>query len=314
MSKANEGSFSTQALEEALRGTPTGTLLQITASDLNQLAVHFFPAKGDAQSSILFLHGGGAHGLAGYQYLANQLSTNENVNVYLMDLRGHGLSQGPRGDTPSVEQVWQDVKTLMEYILEDYGEIPILLGGHSSGSGLLLNYISWKESISADGYIFISPYLGYKSSTERENNDTPFATADSSVFVSYYMSNGDEDGNTPAVFFNYSSQVLENDPLLITSITVQMSLAMTADRPKEQFKAIDKPFCLFIGEEDELLDPQGVMDYGDLPPSSIKDQSICAILPEELHLSMLLNIHEPITQYLLKAEFISTDETNSSDL
>jgi alpha-beta hydrolase superfamily lysophospholipase len=240
-------------------------------------------------AALIFLHGGGAYSGAGYQFLAKSLSDKYNISVFLLDLRGHGNSPGPRGDSPSVEQVWRDVKALSDNIKKLHPDLRLFLGGHSSGAGLVLNYLSWYRDPHLSGYIFLSPQLGYKSMTERTGNPNPFAIADTDVFVKYAISQGQAYGNTPAVTFNYPDEVMQRQPLLIKSITVFMSLAMTPDNPQEQFKDIDKPFALFIGEKDELFDTEKVIRFADLADMKLRDKSMVRIVEGENHLSILLS-------------------------
>jgi acylglycerol lipase len=259
----------------------------IQATDGLKLAYYAIEAQFPL-ASLIFLHGGGAYSGAGYQYLAKSLADKYQISVFLLDLRGHGNSQGPRGDSPSVEQVWRDVNVLSDYVKSLHPDLQLFLGGHSSGAGVVLNYMSWYRDPNLSGYIFLSPQLGYKSKTERPDNPNPFAAADTDVFVKYGISQGQAYGNTQAVFFNYPDEIMQKQPLLIKSITVFMSLAMTPDNPQEQFKDIDKPFALFIGEKDELFDAGKVIRFADFTDKKLKARSTVSIAEGQTHLSILL--------------------------
>jgi acylglycerol lipase len=198
-----------------------------TATDGVKIAYYVKAPLTAPDAVLIFIHGGGAHSTAGYQHLAHGLSTKHNVCVYLFDIRGHGRSGGPRGDTPTVEQVWLDVKMFIDSIREKHKGIPLYLGGHSSGGGLVLNYASWNKRSQPDGYVFIAPHFGYKSGTERKDIEHPFARVDMDVFIANAMSQGKEHGNTPAVYFNYSEERLKSSPLLLRYITCNMAYAIT---------------------------------------------------------------------------------------
>jgi acylglycerol lipase len=258
------------------------------ASDGINIAYYLKSPAQKPVAVLLFLHGGGAHSGAGYQHLAQGLCSKYNVLVYLMDLRGHGKSGGPRGDAPTVEQVWTDLKMFIDFIRSVHKDIPIYLGGHSSGCGLILNYLSWNKKSDVDGYIFISPHFGYKSNTEKKDLKNPFAVVKMDVFIANAMSNGKEQGNTPAVYFNYSEDTLKKNPLLLKYITCNMSLSITPNDPVKQFKMIDKKFGIFIGENDELFIPEKVIEYANWPDAKIKKQSKDEIIKGETHLSILL--------------------------
>jgi acylglycerol lipase len=265
-----------------------------TAADGVKLAYYTQAPPASTSAVLIFIHGGGAHSTAGYQHLAYGLSTKHNVCVYLLDLRGHGRSGGPRGDTPAVEQVRLDVKMFVDRIREKHKGVPLYLGGHSSGGGLVLNYLAWEKKSQADGYVFISPHFGYKSGTERKDIKNPFARVDMDVFVAHAVSQGKEHGNTPAVYFNYSEERLKSSPLLLRFITCNMSYAITPQDPQKQFGMIDKRFALFVGQNDELFIPEKITAYADLADDAIKKGSTAEIIKGENHLSILLVADELI--------------------
>jgi len=302
VSSQNSDSFSF----EALINTPQIDLGEpqfFRLSDGVKIAYYAKAPPALPAAVLIFIHGGGAHSAAGYQHLAHGLSKKHNVLVYLLDIRGHGRSGGPRGDTPSAEQVWLDLKIFIDYIKEKHKAIPLYLGGHSSGGGLILNYLSWEKMSQVDGYIFISPHFGYKSGTERKNIKNPFARVDMDVFVANAMSQGKEHGNTPSVYFNYSEERIKNSPLLLRYITCNMAYATTPQDPVQQFKMIDKKYALFVGENDELFIPEKVTAYADLTKTTIKNKSIAEIIKGENHLSILLVADELIYKVIKKPAY-----------
>ena len=248
---------------------------------------------------LIFIHGGGAYSGAGYQHLAKGLSEKYQTSVYLVDLRGHGNSGGPRGDAPSVEQVWNDLNLFITTVRKSNPGIPVFLGGHSSGGGLLLNYSVWNRREEVDGYFFVSPQLGYKSDTARENAENSFVSVKKWVFIVSAISGGRFLGNTQAVYFNYPEKVRAAQPLLLKSITVNMSLALTPNNPQEQFKKIDKPFGLFIGANDDLFVPEKVIKYATYAEGTIQKKSVSQIIEKENHLSILLIADEWIGKTIL---------------
>jgi acylglycerol lipase len=266
----------------------------IKAADGIDLAYYTKYPPGKPAAALIFIHGGGAYSEAGYQHLAAGLSNKYDTAVYLVDLRGHGYSGGPRGDAPSVLQVWDDLKLLITIVRKKHPGIPVYLGGHSSGCGLILNYLTWDKKTEIDGYFFISPQLGYKSGTARENSHASFAKARIWVFVLSALTGGRLFAHTTAVNFNYPEAVLKAKPLMLTSITRNMALAITPDNPQEQFRKIDKRFGLFIGSNDDLFVPENVIRFADYADSALRIKSVSKILPDENHLSILLTADELI--------------------
>jgi alpha-beta hydrolase superfamily lysophospholipase len=293
-----ETSFSFDEIRDS-GGISIGLPSYITASDGVKLAYYSVPAD-QAAASLIFIHGGGAYSGSGYQYLAKGLSEKYNISVYLLDLRGHGNSEGPRGDAPSANQVLKDLDLFIETIQKQNDGGPLYLGGHSSGGGLILNYLTNFNDTNITGYIFLSPHLGYKSKTERRGIKHPFTKVKTGLFVLNGMSQGKKYGNTPAVFFNYPEKILQETPLLIRSLTVNMALAATPNNPQTQFKNIKKPFGLFIGEYDELFIPEKVVDYGILPEAAVKKASSWQIIKGAKHLSILTTADQFIGDTILK--------------
>lgn len=154
-------SFSFQELREASKAE-LPHVESLTASDDVGLAYRrYAPIK--PRAVLLFYHGGGAHSGAGYQFLGHGLQTQFDVAVYMPDIRGHGASGGPLGDAPAPGQVWDDITTFIKHVRVEYPQLPLFLGGHSSGAALALNYASQLDRVSVTGYVFLSPQLGSRA-------------------------------------------------------------------------------------------------------------------------------------------------------
>ena len=267
------------------------SLQYMDASDKTKLAYRAYTPK-QVKATVLLFHGGGAHSTAGYQHIGDGLSRDFDIAVFTPDIRGHGDSAGDRGDAPDPKQVLDDIGVFIRNIRKIYPDKPVFLAGHSSGAGLILNYSSFAAKEKVNGYLFISPHLGFRSETELEKNSNPFAEAKTSLFVTNAMFG--TNGNSKAVFFNYPKAVLDNDPKLISAITVNMSNALTPTSPSEQLKELSEPSAVWIGKEDEVLDANKVIDYfyDNSPKSSAK------MIDNEKHLSILLTVSNNIGLFL----------------
>src|SRR4030043_305965 len=93
----------------------TPELKYFSSFDKVKLAYYDFFPKGKPIGTVIFLHGGGAHSLAGYEVGADTLRNRYNIRTYLADLRGHGKSEGKRGDSPKVEYVWKDLSLFIDF-------------------------------------------------------------------------------------------------------------------------------------------------------------------------------------------------------
>jgi alpha-beta hydrolase superfamily lysophospholipase len=81
------------------------------------------------------------------------------IAVAALDLRGHGRSDGPRGDAPSYEQLLDDVGLLLREAQRLFGQgVPRFLFGNSQGGSLVLNYALRRRPV-VSGVIASSPWL-----------------------------------------------------------------------------------------------------------------------------------------------------------
>eukprot|EP00521_Asterionellopsis_glacialis_P020070 CAMPEP_0195334910 /NCGR_PEP_ID=MMETSP0708-20121125/15165_1 /TAXON_ID=33640 /ORGANISM="Asterionellopsis glacialis, Strain CCMP134" /LENGTH=333 /DNA_ID=CAMNT_0040404971 /DNA_START=57 /DNA_END=1058 /DNA_ORIENTATION=+ len=300
---------------------------KVIASDGVELAVHIYEPSTTTTTSktttaLVFYHGGGAHAGAGYQHLARGLSEDHGMTVYLPDIRGHGSSGGPRGDAPSKEQVWKDVDAVLEFVAHQragFCHSNIMLGGHSSGGGLVVNYATeWRKQqqqqegaptpVSIGAYILVSPELGYKSETARPGR-TDFAK----VNIFSFLLNGifGIQGHSRAVQFQYPKEILDQDEGLVGFNTVHMANAITPENPREQVlamttgdgssttNAVSVPVGLWVGSEDELFVAESVAAYVTTDKSETNNNNTNAseIIPGKNHLGILVDIHKPIGQW-----------------
>jgi hypothetical protein len=159
---------------------------------------------------------------------------------------------------------------------------------------LVLNYSSFQSREQVAGYIFLSPQLGFRSKTAREDNPNPFAE----IKEVYFVENArfGKYGNKIAVVFNYPEHILEHDTALLTGITVNMANAITPSEPAEQLEAINLPAAVWIGGNDELLDAEKVLSFVSNNNSNISIN----IVEGENHLSVLLNTSDHIGNWLTR--------------
>jgi alpha-beta hydrolase superfamily lysophospholipase len=104
---------------------------------------------------IILVHGLGEH-INRYNLWAKRL-TNDGWAVLGFDLRGHGRSEGRRGNGNYLSHL-NDIDTIFMFLFELFGNIPKVLYGHSMGGNLALGYeISRKPAIHR--LIITSPWL-----------------------------------------------------------------------------------------------------------------------------------------------------------
>lgn len=263
----------------------------LTAGDGIKLAYRTY-LPDEISAVLIFYHGAGAHSGLTYPHVGNGLCRNYNIAVYTPDMRGHGFSDGERGDAPSSDRVLEDIGDFIRYVRLKHPGKAIVLGGHSAGSGLILNYSDSNSPEKVDGYIFLSPYLGFRSKTDRENNPYPFATVKEELFVRHAMYG--TDGHSKAVFYNYPEEIIDANPEMVTAISVNVSNAVTPTSPGLQLLNLEEPLAMWIGENDEEFDPNKVLAF----IQSRKPRAETDILKDNNHLSIILNASEFIGPWI----------------
>ncbi len=117
---------------------------------------------------FVLIHGLGEHS-GRYHRLAADLNAGGH-SVYSFDLRGHGVTEGPRGDTPSFQLLVEDVLQFLDVIslrkkkleagetLEAGGVVRPILVAHSLG-GTIATKFAFQYPDRIQQLILISPYF-----------------------------------------------------------------------------------------------------------------------------------------------------------
>jgi alpha-beta hydrolase superfamily lysophospholipase len=219
------------------------------------------PEEGNPQPCIVIMHGLGEH-CGRYQHIARFL--NEcGFSVRTFDHRGHGQSEGARGDIPDPLAIVRDAELVIQDFAERCQTSPILFG-HSLG-GLFAARIATAGSVPLLGLILSSPALALHLG----RLDYFFLKIMSAIAPHFAISNGLNSthlSHDPAVNTAY-----DNDPLVHKKITASMLNGMLAAMAYAQTHApiLTIPTLLLVAEDDYLVDPQGSHDFFDSLPSNL---------------------------------------------
>ncbi len=88
--------------------------------------------------NIVLIHGLGEHS-GRYAHVADFFNK-KSINVYAMDHRGHGKSEGARGCGPNLDSFLDDMDSLVS-IMKSESDLPWIIYAHSMGANISLNYI-----------------------------------------------------------------------------------------------------------------------------------------------------------------------------
>lgn len=143
---------------------PGMALVEDVARDGATLISGFQPGPQGAPLLVL-VHGSGWHG-AQFERLATRLSVVSDVLV--VNLRGHFNGAGVRGDVAYVGQLEDDLADVIAAHRRE-GQ-SVVLGGHSSGGGLVVRFAGGAHRDLIDGAVLMAPFLKYNAPTTRENS------------------------------------------------------------------------------------------------------------------------------------------------
>lgn len=131
-----------------------------------RLGYRHYPAA-TSDRALVLVHGSACFGDLAHP-MAQQVAGQDVAHVYTLDMRGHGLSEGPRGH--SVRDPAELVDDIARFLGRLHAERPraqITLAGHSAGGGVVLAFARSASQHLASSYIFLAPYLGLGSPLNR---------------------------------------------------------------------------------------------------------------------------------------------------
>ena len=221
-------------------------------------------------ANLVFIHGFADHANR-YNHVVEALNKSA-VNVFRLDLRGHGHSQGARGALQDYRQYVTDVKAAADHWKSLTGDdAPWLIMGHSMGGLVVARFIEThpRDFKSA---IFSSPFLGLRVPVPVWKRG--LAMVVSRVVPNLSMPSGIDPG-----WISHDRQVVEayrEDPLVFTTATAGWFVA-TVKAQREVFEDIGKvaiPFSLMQAADDMLVDPETSKRFYHQAPVTDKQMKI----------------------------------------
>ncbi|NVK55318.1 MAG: alpha/beta hydrolase [Alteromonadaceae bacterium] len=250
-----------------------------TARDGSEIFYRFVPGK--ANVTVVLIHGSGAEG----RYLvplAKKLNSLLDVSVVIPDLRGHGKSAlGHRGDTDYLGQLEHDLEDLKRDIAFNFPKSKIIVGGHSSGGGLVVRY-GGNNLDQFDGYVLLAPYLGYKAPTVRPNSGG-WVQVRKARYAGLAMLNNigfKFFNHLPVLYFNRPAAI--DDEFQVDSYSFRMNESFSPRFYVTDLKENDSHILAIVGEFDEAF-------YADKFESVFSENAPLAefkIVPNAKHLDL----------------------------
>lgn len=223
---------------------------QLAAADGTPLHVsdYLVPVAG-ARGGIVIMHGLGEHS-GRYRQLAQRLNQ-AGWSVRCYDHRGHGRSQGARGDIPTGTPMLQDAQIVIEDFTARTGFRPFLLG-HSMG-GLCAAHFALAARAPLRGLILSSPALALRLSAL----ELQLLKVMRVIAPRLGLPNG-----LQARFLSHDANVVaayQADPLVHNKISARLLTSMLASIAfcEGHAATLSIPALLLVAGDDRLVDAEG---------------------------------------------------------
>ena len=239
------------------------------------------PAKKDI--AILIFHGFTAY--SGPYSMAGVPISKGGYTVFGLDYRGHGLSDGIRGDSPGKERWIADLAESVKYI-KGLGFSKVIILGHSLGvASAICAADAVPDEIS--GLILLSgAYEGRKGLSKPPTLFQKTRILASSIFRPSY----------PAVEYYRDGMTVSKDTLFNFRYTLRF-LTMMDVKQLRLPKNLNIPVLVGVGDKDELFEVDKVKDFYNLIPGNKKE---FFVMKNATHAKIPIESWEEIVAWLNK--------------
>ncbi len=231
---------------------------QLTMPDGTQLHVADFPLS-EPHGGVVIMHGIGEH--AGrYLHVAHMLN-DAGWSVRTYDHRGHGQSQGARGDVRAQDDILQDGKIVIDEFADRISGAPFLLG-HSMG-GLFAAHFALARLAPLRGLVLSSPALAVPLTAMQRvllkvmHALAPHVGVPNGLDASYLSRDAD-------IIAAYRA-----DPLVHGKISASLLQAMLGSVAycSAHASSLTLPALMLVAGDDHLVDARGSQKFfADTPP------------------------------------------------
>jgi len=214
----------------------------------------YIPQKTKMQ--LVVVHGFAEH-MRCYEEVAQKLSKS-GIAVHLMDLPGHGLSDGPRGHIDDFQEFLENIHLFFHSYPHYLKTKPTFMLGHSLG-GLIASQYCLNYEPAIKGLILSSPLTGFCSMMSVATTLlAKFIARKDPAYLIPKPSGVSSLSRDPATWPHYRS-----DPYRVRTISPNLYLSMKEQSRSLQHRAteLSVPLLLFYTAVDQVVSPVAISRF-----------------------------------------------------
>jgi alpha-beta hydrolase superfamily lysophospholipase len=215
--------------------------------------------KPDPKGVVNLIHGLGEHS-GRYHHIGDALNE-AGYHLAAIDLRGHGLSDGKRGDIPSFERVLDDVGLFLQDSQRRFGNLQThFLYGHSLGANIVVNF-GLRRSAELAGIIATSP--SFRLAFDPPKLTLFMGKILAKISPSFTMNNNlelDALSRDQAIVQAYKDDVYVHNRI---SAKLAMSLFESGQYALDHAHEFTLPLLLMHGTEDRIGSSKATQEFAD---------------------------------------------------
>ena len=234
---------------------------QVFSSDGVSIFVHAWVPE-DPRRVLFCIQGLGGHG-GYYRELACQVALSGTI-VVAPDLRGHGHSEGVRGDIDRFDRYVLDVDVAVAWTSIMWPDIPILVLGESMGASIAVQYITRglyrTGKLSLAGLVFVSPvFSSALRSTFGEAGHFMRSLLIAPSHPSIAITGREELGCRDPAF----NMFLRADPLFVRQVSPRFLIILVIGfwQSKRKARQINLPILALLGGRDHIARRSGTAAF-----------------------------------------------------
>lgn len=239
--------------------------IAIRSRDGLELVVHQWEIA-DPVGVLCLIPGFGEHS-GRYQDMAAMLNQ-KGWSVFSLDNRGHGISAGKRGHTPSYELLMSDIEELLKHARASWTDLPMALFGHSMGGNLVANYMLRMNTNEIAGFVLSAPWF-------RMVTDPPAWRIKLGKLLMKIAPGLQQEGPLDTTLLSKLEAVQQgyaDDPLVHGKITPRLFFGIyeAGEWAIRQVKKLKKPGLVYHGTDDGLIDINASREFALQEPEKLE--------------------------------------------